>query len=477
LCLGFLFLLTPLVGAKEPPPLAPPPPQTPVLGLRILAPPGSKATFYADGCRTKLMEVPAQVAVRPGYVYRFKLTNLPQGKDVTLYPTVEIIGALHMPPPLCPENHPVPIVISEDDIDKARAGALVTKLFVLENPDRAVPVATLADQPLENVVSPDRNLLEEAWTIGRPMVVLRLGERQATEEELLAKSIPGTMLLPGDPFLGPPALAPCVPYKCFRVTDPLHGWGYLNEECLKDGGDAPPPAGFGPDGNLHGLDPKDTVAEYVDNSGRRKLAISNRVCLCVPRYAIVRSEIGPEAVDRMLGPSHARQVDIKLAVESRLPPLLKEQIEGPELLKNRQRTQVMQEAVTAITFDQWLTTALIIGEIGPKVAIGTCVKRPQPPEAPLQLCKNVDRHCASIGDVVTFTLRYANPGGQPINNVVVNDSLTGRLEYVPGSAKSDRDAVFTTQANEAGSSILRWEIAGQLLPGQGGIITFQAKIR
>jgi hypothetical protein len=61
--------------------------------------------------------------------------------------------------------------------------------------------------------------------------------------------------------------------------------------------------------------------------------------------------------------------------------------------------------------------------------------------------------------------------------VVVNDSLTGRLEYVPGSAKSERDATFTTQENEAGSVILRWETSGNLLPGQTAIVTFQAKIR
>ena len=35
----------------------------------------------------------------------------------------------------------------------------------------------------------------------------------------------------------------------------------------------------------------------------------------------------------------------------------------------------------------------------------------------------------------------------------------------PGSAKSDRETVFTMRDNEAGSVILRWEVAGRLLPG------------
>jgi uncharacterized repeat protein (TIGR01451 family) len=99
------------------------------------------------------------------------------------------------------------------------------------------------------------------------------------------------------------------------------------------------------------------------------------------------------------------------------------------------------------------------------------------PDKPLVLCKWADKQTAQVGDVVTFTLRYSNQGGRPITDVAVSDSLTARLEYVPGSAVADRNAVFTTQANEAGSTILRWEITGTLQPGQSGVVRFQARIR
>ena len=89
----------------------------------------------------------------------------------------------------------------------------------------------------------------------------------------------------------------------------------------------------------------------------------------------------------------------------------------------------------------------------------------------------VGQGCAQIGDIATFTLKYTNPGGQPINDVVVSDSLTGRLEYVLGTEKSDRDAVFTTQPNEAGSQILRWQVKSPLQPGESGTVTFQVRIR
>ncbi len=93
------------------------------------------------------------------------------------------------------------------------------------------------------------------------------------------------------------------------------------------------------------------------------------------------------------------------------------------------------------------------------------------------LVKCADRPAAQPGDVVTFILRYSNHGGKPLTDVAVTDSLSPRLEYVPGSAASDRTAVFTTQDNGAGSVILRWEVSGRLLPGQTGTLRFQARVR
>ena len=65
----------------------------------------------------------------------------------------------------------------------------------------------------------------------------------------------------------------------------------LEEECLHDGGDRLAPAGFDSQGQLAGVDPEYTVAEYRDSCGRRSIACSNRVCLCVPRFAALRKEL------------------------------------------------------------------------------------------------------------------------------------------------------------------------------------------
>ena len=99
------------------------------------------------------------------------------------------------------------------------------------------------------------------------------------------------------------------------------------------------------------------------------------------------------------------------------------------------------------------------------------------PNCKLLLTKWIEPRAAQVGEEVTVYLRYFNKALEPMADVAVSDSLVGRLEYVPGTAKSDRPASFSVQANEAGSLILRWEIAGRLLPGETGLLTFKARVR
>ena len=81
-------------------------------------------------------------------------------------------------------DYPAPIVITEEDIALALAGGLVTKAIYLENPDLALPVATRPDQPLETTLRPGADPVDEARVFGRPMLVVRLGARTFSPEEL-----------------------------------------------------------------------------------------------------------------------------------------------------------------------------------------------------------------------------------------------------------------------------------------------------
>jgi uncharacterized repeat protein (TIGR01451 family) len=94
----------------------------------------------------------------------------------------------------------------------------------------------------------------------------------------------------------------------------------------------------------------------------------------------------------------------------------------------------------------------------------------------LRLIKLASTGNAQPGQIVEFTLRFDNVGDVEIGNVTILDNLTTRLEYVEGTAKSSVAADFSTQPNEHGSKVLRWEIQEPLQPGDGGILQFQCKV-
>jgi uncharacterized repeat protein (TIGR01451 family) len=246
---------------------------------------------------------------------------------------------------------------------------------------------------------------------------------------------------------------------------------------MHDGGDIGAPVGLDAEGRLHGLDPSDTVAEYTDNHGHKHLAISNRICLCVPRFAILTVPIVPAVHESTIALVRAEAVIQEELLRARQKPITVRQTEQLAALLSRERPSGFLAAVGTVPVSQIQGHAVVIGLLHEQTVVGTLQKHKEAPERPLVLCKTADKQGVQIGETVTFFLKYTNVGGQPISAVVVSDSLTGRLEYVPGSAKSDREAVFTMQDNEAGSRILRWEVAGRLLPGESGVVSFQVRVR
>jgi uncharacterized repeat protein (TIGR01451 family) len=470
------FLAPPTDGQS--PPHLPATGPTPLLYIRFAAPAALEVTFHQGTPSGKSLATPVTVGLRPGYIYRVRLTKLPEHPGLELFPTLEVRGTLQLPPQIRALEHPVPLVFTEDDVTQAIAGSFITKVVYLEDPERALAVATQPDRPLETELRPGEDLLAEARSLGRPMLIIRLGGRTFIPEEMARKSVPGTVLFPGDKALSTPPVPPNLPWACLPLYDPYLGPRPAEEECLHDGGIAGPAPGFDRQGRLHGLKPSDTVAEYKDSQGRPQLAPSNRVCICAPRFAVLRTMIRPIGYEASVALGSAGTALTESMVLTRLPSLEARQSVPPEALSGRKRTSAVENSQATLAFAQLEAGGLVVGRIHQEAIVGALLEKAcPPPERPLILCKTVDKPSAQVGDVVTFLLKYTNQGGQPITDVVVSDSLTGRLEYVPESAKTDRQAVLTTQLNEAGSLVLRWQIGGPLLPGQSGLITFQARIR
>jgi uncharacterized repeat protein (TIGR01451 family) len=456
------------------PPMGPPP----LLFVRLDGPAGMQATFFQGNSAGQVSALPTVIGLRPGYIYRMKLSGLPQLHGDALYPTFEVRGMVALAPGLNGANFPVPVTFAKNEIDRALGGAFFTKVFYLEHPDRAEPIATQPGQILETEAPPGLDPIAAARERGRLVLIVRFGERQVETEEMVHQAIPGTMLLPGDKTLPPAQRPPCLSWSCWPVYDPILGPRPPKEECLQDGGDVGVRAGIGPDGRLFGLDPTDTVAEYSDSKTKRHVAISNRVCLFAPRFVALRAEVAPGIYNGLAAANQRQTTTLQTQLASRQPIYENRQAEQLQAFRGRENTSGIETAKGPIAVEQFEGLALAHGRMKGRDVVATCrQEKAQPPDRPLVLCKFADKAAVRVGDVVTFHLKYTNQGGQPISDIAVSDSLSGRLEYLPGSAKIDREAVFTTQQNDAGSVILRWEIAGQLLPGQSGLISFQAKVR
>ncbi len=144
--------------------------------LSISGPTGLKVALARDGQFLPPLEAPVTTGMLVGAVYRFRVTNIPLRPGAELYPTVEVIDRLYAP---AGREHrfPIPVVLTEEDLRSALAGALVTRVIYLEDSEVAEPLAQLPGQQRTTDVGPADNALQTADQLGRPVAIMRIGSR------------------------------------------------------------------------------------------------------------------------------------------------------------------------------------------------------------------------------------------------------------------------------------------------------------
>ena len=139
--------------------------------------PGAAAVSLAcDGRFVAPQTGPVTAALLVGAVYRFRVINIPQRPGEEVYPTIEIINRLY--PPVGEElKFPVPIELTQDDLQLALDGKFITRVIYLEEPRAAY--ARQEDPKSQYTVeaSPRQDPLVMADRLGRPMAILRIGGR------------------------------------------------------------------------------------------------------------------------------------------------------------------------------------------------------------------------------------------------------------------------------------------------------------
>ncbi len=462
---GILALMMPLLlgAAPEAPPFA-----GAFTFVKVIAPEGSKTTWHPRTAHAAVTENGTAIGLRPGYSYRFELANVGENRNVMIWPSIEVLGTLVARPNMKVSEHPIPIVLSEEDIGRIIEGRFLAKIYYLEDPDKAVNGPQPLGVPMEASTTSEVEAIKEATERGRLMIIVRAGERMWTDDELVRENVPGSIWIPSMMKSIPmPATSHCLPYCRIPLYDPLLGPKQLTGECLYDGGDRNLNLGIGRENKLYGLDPSDTALEYTTPSGK-KVTSSNRVCICVPRFAVRRVELSAIVQHGYRGPQIELQSDRQREIARRLPPLAVARIEQPI-----NQTGAVRASGLLLETGPLLKEALVgkpAAVAGLKGAQVTAqVREPEDltvyPDCGLILTKRVDPpNPKQIGEVVTFFLSYRNPGTQPMTDLAVSDSLTARLEYIEGSAKSDRAATFTASPNEAGSVVLRGPLMARFFP-------------
>ena len=144
--------------------------------VRILLPGDATVTLFdRSSGRPVDIAAPAQVGLIVGHTYRIRVSGMAEFPGIELYPTVEVLDRLH-PPVGKQQEFPVPIELTNDEINLALEGNLITKVIYLERPQSSVPSRLVGPLPTQTVGSPV-NLFAEANQRGRPMLILRLGGR------------------------------------------------------------------------------------------------------------------------------------------------------------------------------------------------------------------------------------------------------------------------------------------------------------
>tara|TARA_R110002111_G_scaffold191869_1_gene258185 strand:- start:82989 stop:83729 length:741 start_codon:yes stop_codon:yes gene_type:complete len=143
--------------------------------MQFSLPSTGTVSFFAGGPEQTIQKAsPAPIGFAVGYVYRLKISGMPEFPGVELYPTIELIDRLHPPAGLA-EAYPIPVSFTLEDIELALSGRLVSKVVYLERPQTAA--ATKFEKQPTISITAQKNLIAEADLLGRPMLMLRMGGR------------------------------------------------------------------------------------------------------------------------------------------------------------------------------------------------------------------------------------------------------------------------------------------------------------
>lgn len=523
--------------------------------VRVDLPSKGRVTWFL-GSRDEAKET-AQVRLAVSQSYRLRLSDMPEFPGIELFPSIELIDRLH-PPSGQSDAFPLPIAFNYEEIEAAVSGRMVTKVIYLEQPQLALPFELTSDTSVRTV-NARLNLIEEADKAGRPIALIRVGGRLPAPHEthgpffgngapILTSSVrkqsevvtaenigEATTFSEAEPRVQlashSDAQEANSPTKSALPKGPMANPKLVElfpDEYLFDGGDRGYPVHYDREMML-GVDTEDTIAEYHDDKGNRRVKASNRVAIYAPRFAAVRSVNGVREdfnvqrvtnhFDQVQGAGLRSQMAGKtnlqrdrvqgVRMRSRAGGLLgkaiRSDVSGTKNLAQHTKLLNLYEDVqflrdgeyrqseiarlnggvaAAGTWTRELNPVVMANQTGGqevyamfKVAELVGIEEKHKKPGTLRIVKLADKDSAKPGDVITFTIRFDNLGDRELQHVRIIDNLTPRLEYIDDSATSDQQGSTHVDDNGEGSQVIRFELDSPLKGHTGGVISFQVRLR
>jgi len=145
--------------------------------VRIRAPEGARISLAEEGGFCNVQSNDVTVGLEIGQVYRLQVSDIPNGEGLELYPTIELVDRTYPPPGLA-LRYPIPIELTQEELELAARGAFVTRVIYIEDPARALPIARKAGDDLPWIEAPQgEDPFITADREGRPVAILRIGAR------------------------------------------------------------------------------------------------------------------------------------------------------------------------------------------------------------------------------------------------------------------------------------------------------------
>ena len=418
------------------PPIGPP---APLLAARVIAPEGVKVSVQPGAPDATRYAVPTTFGFRPGYVYRLELTDIPGHPGEALYPVLEVRGSL-----VPRAGHEAtwttrPRSSSTGTTSPRRSsGGLVTKVIYLEDPTQGDPGRDEAG-PADRVHRPDGRGSDQVGhgerPAGRDAAVRRPQAGRRTSWR--SSSIPGTVLLPGEQHLGGagvpagvavvrhPAVRPDPRAEATRTRSasptaatPARGWASAptgparRAEPDRRGAGVHPPRPAAGDDLERGVHLRAAVRDPAGGRGPGGPAGGRRAGLAAPD----RRRGGGDQPDRR---------------SARWPTGSSRSSSSPGCGRRSWSASRGCTRSSACRRPEIVATAAGVRVVSTAVAPEeiTNYQRPDRDQGGRAVRPGEDRRRGDDSRSATATAR-----GRRSSELVVSDSLSGRLEYVAGSA-------------------------------------------